>query len=69
MKQVFHSYYVPAYPRSTYGSALDGFAIRFSATAQRNLVGFFQHWEYPPSASAAVAIRSFGHREWLPPGW
>ena len=32
MKQVFHSYYVPAYPRSTYGSALDGFAVRFSAT-------------------------------------
>ncbi len=69
MKQVFHSYYDPAYPRSTYGGALDGFAIRFSAIVQRDLVGFFRHWEYPLSESAAATIRSFGHKEWLPPGW
>ena len=69
MKQVFHSYYDRAYPRSTYGGKLDGFAIRFSAIVQRDLVGFFRHWEYPLSASAAATIRSFGHREWLPPGW
>ena len=69
MKQVFHSYYDPAYRRSTYGSALDGFAIRFSAIVQRDLVRFFRHWEYPLSASAAATIRSFGHKEWLPPGW
>ena len=69
MKQVFHSYYHPAYPRSTYGGSLDGFAIRFSAIAQRDLVGFLRHWEYPLSESAAATIRSFGHEEWLPPGW
>lgn len=69
MKKVFHSYYDPAYPRSTYGGELDGFAIRFSAIVQRDLVGFFRHWEYPLSESAAATIRSFGHEEWLPPGW
>ena len=69
MKQVFHSYYDPAYPRSTYGWGLDGFAIRFSAIVQRDPVGFFRHWEYPLSESAAETIRSFGYEEWLPPGW
>lgn len=69
MKQVFHSYYDPAYPRSTYGGELDGFAIRFSAVVQRDPVGFFRHWEYPLSESAAETIRSFGYEEWLPPGW
>lgn len=69
MKAVFRSYYDPAYPRSTYGGSLDGFAIRFSAIAQRDLVGFFQHWEYPLSESAATTIHGFGHEPWLPPGW
>ena len=69
MKQVFHSYYDPAYPRSTYGGGLDGFAIRFSAIVQRDPVGFFRHWEYPLSESAAETIRGFGYEDWLPPGW
>lgn len=69
MKAVFHSYYDPAYPRSMYGGALDGFAIRFSAIVQRDLVGFFRKWEYPLSGSAAATIRSFRYAEWLPPGW
>lgn len=69
MKAVFQSYYDPTYPRSTYGGSLDGFAIRFSAIAQRDLVAFFRHWEYPLSESAAATIRSFGYEEWLPPGW
>ncbi len=69
MKAVFHSYYDPAYPRSMYGGALDGFAIRFSAIVQRDLVGFFRKWEYPLSESAAATIRSFRYEEWLPPGW
>ena len=69
MKQVFHSYYDPAYPRSTYGGALDGFAIRFSTMVQRDLVGFFRHWEYPLSNAAATTIRGFGYTEWRPPGW
>ncbi|MDE0099834.1 MAG: M60 family metallopeptidase [Truepera sp.] len=69
MKAVFHSYYDKAYPRSTYGGSLDGFAIRFSAIAQRDLVSFFRHWEYPLSDSAAATIRSLGLDEWLPPGW
>ena len=69
MKAVFHSYYDPAYPRSTYGGYLDGFAIRFSAIVKRDLVSFFRRWEYPLSESAAATIRSFGFAEWLPPGW
>ena len=69
MKQVFHSYYDPEYPRSIYGGGLDGFAIRFSAVVERDPVGFFRHWEYPLSESAADTIRSFGYEEWLPPGW
>ncbi len=69
MKAVFHSYYDPAYPRSMYGGALDGFAIRFSAIVRRDLVGFFRKWEYPLSGSAAATIRSFRYAEWLPPGW
>ena len=61
IKQVFRSYYDPDYPRSTYGGELDGFAIRFSAIVERDLVGFFRHWEYPLSEAAAATIRSFGH--------
>ena len=57
------------YPRSTYGGALDGFVIRFSAIVQRDLAGFFRHWEYPLSESAEATIRSFGFEEWLPRGW
>ena len=49
IKQVFRSYYDAAYPRSAYRSALDGFAIRFSAIVQRDLVSFFRQWEYPLS--------------------
>ena len=69
MKTVFHSYFDPAYPRSTFGGALDGFAIRFSAIVQRDLVAFFRRWEYPLSDSAASTIRSLGFDVWLPPGW
>ena len=69
MKKVFHSYYDPAYPRSTYGGELDGFAIRFSVIVGRDLVRFLRHWEYPLSDSAADTIRSFGLETWLPPGW
>ncbi len=69
MKAVFHSYYDSAYPRSIYGGAFDGFAIRFSAIVKRDLVSFFERWDYPLSASAARTIRSFGFEEWLPPGW
>jgi len=69
MKAVFYSYYDPAYPRSTYGGSLDGFAIRFSAIVRRDLVAFFGRWEYPLSDSAADTIRSFGFEQWLPTGW
>ena len=69
MKAVFRSYYDPAYPRSTYGGALDGFAIRFSALVERDLVDFFRRWEYPLSRSAEASIRGFGFEVWLPPGW
>ena len=69
MRRVFHSYYDPAYPRAAFGEKFDGFAIRFSAIVQRDLVSFFRHWEYPLSDTAAATIRSFGFEEWLPPGW
>ena len=69
MRQVFHSYYDPAYPRSRYGGHLDGFAIRFSAMIGRDLADFFRRWEYPLSGSAEATIRSFGFEVWLPPGW
>ena len=69
MQRVFHSYYDPAYPRSRYGGHLDGFAIRFSAVVQRDLVSFFRRWEYPLSGSAEATIREFGFEVWLPPGW
>jgi hypothetical protein len=65
----FASYYDPLYPRSEYSGFMDGFAIRFSAIVERDLAGFFEHWEYPMSSQAAVKIRSFRHPEWLPPGW
>lgn len=71
MKAVFRSYYDPSFPRSTYGygGSLDGFAIRFSAIVQRDLVAFFRHWDYPLSDSAAATIAGFGFDPWLPPGW
>ena len=69
IRRVFHSYYDPAYPRSRYGGAQDGFAIRFSTMVQRDLVSFFQRWEYPLSESAEATIRGFGFEVWLPPGW
>ena len=69
MRQVFRSYYDRAYPRTTYGSELDGFAIRFSAVVERDLASFFRHWVYPLSPAAAATIRGFGYQEWLPPGW
>ena len=68
-KATFASYHDPAYPRAEYGSHLDGFAIRFSATVQRDLTPFLAHWRYPLSEQAAARIRSFGHRPWMPPGW
>ena len=69
IRRVFHSYYDPAYPRDTYGSKLDGFAIRFSAMIERDLVRFFRRWEYPLSDSSAAVISGFEYEEWLPPGW
>ncbi len=69
MRRTFHSYYDPSYPRETYGGHLDGFAIRFSTMVQRDLVEFFQRWEYPLSGSAETTIRDFGFAVWLPPGW
>ena len=63
------SYYDRAYPRTTYGSELDGFAIRFSAVVERDLASFFRHWVYPLSTAAEATIRGFGYQEWLPPGW
>ena len=69
IRRVFHSYFDPDYPRSVYGGELDGFAIRFSAMVERDMVAFFRRWDYPLSASAAATIRSFGFEAWLPPGW
>ena len=48
---------------------MDGFAIRYSAIVERDLVAFFNHWEYPMSDDAATTIQSFGYETWLPEGW
>ena len=69
MRDTFASYYNPAYPRTSDGEFMDGFAIRFSATVERDLSSFFQRWEYPLSEDAVSRIRELGHTEWLPPGW
>jgi len=69
MRDTFASYYEPAYPRTTYGEFMDGFAIRFSAIVERDLSRFFQRWEYPLSEDAVSRIQELGHTEWLPPGW
>ncbi|WP_420447228.1 leucine-rich repeat domain-containing protein [Candidatus Palauibacter sp.] len=69
MRAVFRSYYDAAYPRATYGGALDGFAIRFSAIVRRDLTRFFRHWEYPLTEAAEATIRGFGYEEWAPPDW
>ena len=68
-KDVFASYYSEDYSRESYGSFMDGFAIRFSALSKRDLTRFFEHWEYPVSAEAAATIRSFGNDVWMPEGW
>jgi hypothetical protein len=68
-RQTFASYYDPAYPRSTYGSYMDGFALRFSALVARDLTPFFDHWEYPLNGTARSRIQSWGLTPWLPPGW
>ena len=48
---------------------MDGFAIRFSVMTERDLAGFFEHWEYPISAEAAATIRGYGYDTWMPEGW
>lgn len=68
-QQTFASYYSENYPVSVYGEFMDGFAIRFSVVVEKDLVGFFEHWEYPMSSDAADTIQSFGFEPWLPPGW
>ena len=68
-KETFASYYSSDYPVSSYGEFMDGFAIRFSVMVERDLSGFFEHWEYPISVSAVETIETFGYDPWLPPGW
>jgi len=69
MQTTFASYYDDAYPRDTYGSYMDGFAIRYSALNQVDISDFLQRWEYPVSSSAVDRIKSFNYPVWLPPGW
>lgn len=68
-KTTFSSYYDNAFPRDTYGSFMDGFAIRFSVAVQRDLGDFLSRWNYPVSASALSTIGGFNYPTWLPPGW
>ena len=69
MREVFASYYSPEFSRDAHGSFMDGFAIRMSVITQRDLAGFFEHWEYPMSSTAAATIRGYGFEAWLPEGW
>ncbi|MBX2799987.1 MAG: M60 family metallopeptidase [Myxococcales bacterium] len=68
-QQVMASYYDEAYPRGTYGSFMDGYALRMSAITGRDLTDFLERWEYPMSAEARDRIRSWALPTWLPPGW
>jgi hypothetical protein len=68
-QDTFASYYSEDYPIEEYGEFMDGFAIRYSTIVERDLVAFFNHWEYPMSSEAAVTIQSFGYETWLPEGW
>ena len=69
LRSTFASYYADDYPRDTFGGFMDGFAIRFSVIVGRDLTGFFEHWGYPMSPQAGIAIRGLGLPEWMPPGW
>lgn len=68
-QQVFASYYSPDFDRVADGEYMDGFAIRFSRIAGRDLTGFFDHWQYPLSDGARARIAALGLTPWLPPGW
>ena len=68
-QEAFASYYSEEYPVEQYGEFMDGFAIRYSSIVERDLVGFFNHWEYPMSSGAADTIEGFGYEPWLPEGW
>jgi hypothetical protein len=67
--EVMASYHDPAYPRSEYGSFMDGFALRFSAISGRDITPFLVHWEYPLTDEARAQVQAWGLPEWLPPGW
>jgi len=69
MQVTFASYYDENYPRDTYGSNMDGFAIRYSALNQIDISEFLQRWQYPVSSGAVDRIKSFNYPVWLPPGW
>jgi hypothetical protein len=68
-QECFSSYYSIDYPTAEYGEFMDGFAIRFSSIVERDLVGFFEHWEYPMNSAAADTIHDFGFDPWIPSGW
>ena len=68
-QECFASYYSIEYPTAEYGEFMDGFAIRFSSIVEKDLVGFFEHWEYPMSPAVADTIHEFGFDPWIPSGW
>jgi len=69
VRQVMASYYDDAYPRSEYGSFMDGFALRFSAISGHDITPFLAAWDYPMSAETPGTVQSWALPEWLPPGW
>ncbi|MDE0882516.1 MAG: M60 family metallopeptidase [Myxococcota bacterium] len=68
-RQVFASYYSDQYPADRFGLFMDGFAIRFSAIAQRDITPFLVHWEYPLSDEGLASVQSMNLQPWMPPGW
>jgi hypothetical protein len=68
-RQVFASYYSDQYPADRFGLFMDGFAIRFSAIAQRDITPFLVHWEYPLSDQGLASVQSMNLQPWMPPGW
>jgi hypothetical protein len=68
-RAVFASYYSSDFPRDRFDGFMDGFAIRFSAIAQRDITPFLDHWAYPLSEQGRNRVLGMGLQPWLPPGW
>ena len=67
IKQVSKSYYDPAFPVSDFMDGdIDGFAVRMSVFAERDLTEYFDKLAYPLSDTARSKIAALGLPSWMP---